>query len=521
MADAAAGSGARVADAAAIAHDLANVIAVMSAACAMLDEDLGGLPIDHAAREQVVRIALAAEKAGELCGRLREPGIAGAVTTPRGVTPRTHDLASSVREACDLVGATLPGETTLQIEPGQTVLPVAGAALDAFQVVLNLSLNAAEAIGGTGTIRVRADAWVADRDAPLRGRLVPGRTYARLVVEDDGPGLPHDAARLFERGVSGSGESGRGTGLATVAAIAEAAGGAVRAGSMSDGGARVEVFWPLLAPRHSLDGACVLLIAGRSGPTARLADALEAAGAEPSLCLDPADAIASITEDRGAWDAVVVIGPARGLDVDVIAERLIEADPSLPRLVIGGTGANAVPPSANGSELLDALVRAMGDRNVPPYGPRTDEGEARTGDGRGVIRPGAPRADRPPCACSGRRHRAAATSAGAWRAPPAGRAGSRVGASTRRGLRSGTRSAARRARAAAAPMPLPSARSMSSTTSRGAWASTASTASSSVRTRASTSMPWRSSSAAMPSATSVSSSAITAVSGVGGVGGVA
>ena len=361
MADAAA-TGARGMDAAAIAHDLANLVAAIGATCALLDDDLERLPLGssaNAAREGVPRIALAAERAGELCDRLRVIPAPAAATRP--LATRSHDLAATAREACALVAPALPGGATLRfVSDGAAPLPVRGAALDAFQVVLNLAVNAAEAAGG-GTVRAGAGAWVADRTPPLLGRLVPGRTYARLWVEDDGPGLPADAARLFERGVTGSNEAGRGTGLFTVAAIAEGAGGAVLAARSPTGGGRIEVAWPLHRPRADLSGACVLVIAGHSGPTARLADALDAAGAEPSLCLDPDDAVASLGDDPGAWDAVAVAGPARGLAVDVIAERIARAGPRVPCIVIGGACRHAVPAGASGAAMLDALARAMAD----------------------------------------------------------------------------------------------------------------------------------------------------------------
>lgn len=68
-------------------------------------------------------------------------------------------------------------------------------------------------------------------------------SHARLVVEDDGPGIP-DPAIVLDRGSSASGSSGLGLDIAS--STARAAGGQLRVGAAASGGARVELELPLL-----------------------------------------------------------------------------------------------------------------------------------------------------------------------------------------------------------------------------------------------------------------------------------
>ena len=78
------------------------------------------------------------------------------------------------------------------------------------------------------------------------GVLPAGRTV-RLVVEDDGPGIPEaDRQRVFDRFLRLQPEAGGGAGLglALVAALVRGRGGSVTAGAGPAGGARVEVRWP-------------------------------------------------------------------------------------------------------------------------------------------------------------------------------------------------------------------------------------------------------------------------------------
>jgi signal transduction histidine kinase len=84
--------------------------------------------------------------------------------------------------------------------------------------------------------------------------VLPAGRSVRLVVDDDGPGVPEsDRRRVFDRftrleadrgGVSG----GAGLGLALVMALVTGRGGAVRMAASPDGGARVEVRWPSAGP---------------------------------------------------------------------------------------------------------------------------------------------------------------------------------------------------------------------------------------------------------------------------------
>ncbi|MCY7340366.1 MAG: sensor histidine kinase [Pseudonocardia sp.] len=87
----------------------------------------------------------------------------------------------------------------------------------------------------------------------VRIGVLPAGRWVRLVVEDDGPGIPEaDRRRVFDRFVrlapeAGSG-SGSGLGLALVTVLVRGRGGTVVAGATSSGGARVEVRWPAPAP---------------------------------------------------------------------------------------------------------------------------------------------------------------------------------------------------------------------------------------------------------------------------------
>jgi signal transduction histidine kinase len=82
--------------------------------------------------------------------------------------------------------------------------------------------------------------------------VLPAGKVVRLVVEDDGPGIPDDdRLRIFDRFVRLAPEAGGGAGLglALVAALVRGRGGEVMAGATATGGGRIEVRWPALPSR--------------------------------------------------------------------------------------------------------------------------------------------------------------------------------------------------------------------------------------------------------------------------------
>jgi signal transduction histidine kinase len=81
----------------------------------------------------------------------------------------------------------------------------------------------------------------------VRVSVLPAGRWVRLVVEDDGPGIPEaDRQRVFDRFTRLNPEAGGGAGLglALVAALVRGRGGTVSAGATASGGARLEVRWP-------------------------------------------------------------------------------------------------------------------------------------------------------------------------------------------------------------------------------------------------------------------------------------
>jgi PAS domain S-box-containing protein len=184
-----------------IAHDFNNILTSIlgSAHLASLDAAPGS---DLA--EEVEQIDIAARRAQTLVRQLlgfarREPG-----------TPEPTDLCTAISEVNRLMRAAIP--PTIRIEGVRDCTPVTVLAdpTHLHQILMNLTANAAEAIGDAkGQIQISARAL---DDIP-EGLSARAEGWVELVVEDDGPGMSEDtAARIFDAFYTTK-PLGKGTGL--------------------------------------------------------------------------------------------------------------------------------------------------------------------------------------------------------------------------------------------------------------------------------------------------------------------
>jgi signal transduction histidine kinase len=140
-------------------------------------------------------------------------------------------------------------ETTVTTDIAPDLPKVALPAPRLTQVLLNLALNAGDAIASrkqAGSVSIRARA---DGDAATPGRTIARPTFVRIEVEDDGPGIAAEIQeRLFEPFVTTK-EVGAGTGLglAVCRGLVEAAGGDIAFDATYAGGARFVVRLPAVA----------------------------------------------------------------------------------------------------------------------------------------------------------------------------------------------------------------------------------------------------------------------------------
>ncbi|HET9370845.1 MAG TPA: ATP-binding protein, partial [Vicinamibacterales bacterium] len=217
-----------------IAHDFNNLLTAIQGYAEWLGQSIGDA---HTLRPQVDEILRAAERAAGLTRQL--------LTFSRGqrLQPMVINLSRLLSDLLPMLRRVI-GEHIEIAESAEQTAPVLGDRSQVEQVILNLVVNARDAMpsGGRLTLSIRS-VWLDDHTA---GDEVSPGPYVALTVADTGVGMdPRTQARIFEPFFTTK-EIGHGTGLglATVYGIVKQMGGLVRVTSRPAEGATFELFFP-------------------------------------------------------------------------------------------------------------------------------------------------------------------------------------------------------------------------------------------------------------------------------------
>jgi hypothetical protein len=235
-----------------IAHDFNNLLTVVSGYSDLLAANPS---LDGRAKDAVREVQAAADRAITVTRQLL------AFARKQMLQPKPIDLNGVLAEIAKLIRRVIGEDIALVTRLAEGLAPVTADPGTLEQVILNLAVNARDAMprGGTLTIKT-SDVTVDVAAATVQPGLRPGR-YALLTVADTGHGMDAQTkARIFEPFFTTK-EVGKGTGLglATVYGIVTAHGGHVDVQSTVGRGTTFRVFWPRAAgpvkqgSDHSLD----------------------------------------------------------------------------------------------------------------------------------------------------------------------------------------------------------------------------------------------------------------------------
>ncbi len=225
--------------AAGTAHDLNNLLLLVNgcAELALLDETL-----NPCTRQLMNEIIEAGERATSLTRRLLTLG------KPPARQPAAVDVAALLMSSATLVGRLVGDRIRLSLDVGTAPLSVLADASQVEQVIVNLVLNARDAMAAGGTLTITAGAATRrSPDASDTGTRLESRRVARLTVSDTGSGIdPAVRARMYEPYVTTkSADTHSGLGLAVVRGIVEQLGGSIEATTTPGTGTTFAVDLPL------------------------------------------------------------------------------------------------------------------------------------------------------------------------------------------------------------------------------------------------------------------------------------
>jgi two-component system cell cycle sensor histidine kinase/response regulator CckA len=322
-----------------VAHDFNNILAIIGNYTEFAIEQSGDRPEVQA---DLAQVRTGVDRAVGLTRQL--------LTFTRGdtVQPRDVDLGAAIAEVRSMLDRTIGEHITVLTVPPPEPLLVHADPGQIQQVLLNLSLNARDAMPDGGTLVLEAGTAVVDGAQLHLQPPLPAGTYARLVVSDTGEGMPPEVAeRIFEPFFTTKARGqGTGLGLATVYGIVAEAGGSINVYSEAGVGTTFRIYLPLVsapsaapAPETAVavpDGAGrrVLVVEDEPALARVVARILTDGGYRVQVATGGQEALALAAEQGCDLVLTDVIMPE--MSGRRLAELLWERRPGLPVLYMSG-----------------------------------------------------------------------------------------------------------------------------------------------------------------------------------------
>jgi two-component system, cell cycle sensor histidine kinase and response regulator CckA len=325
-----------------VAHDFNNALMVIQLAKAQLERDT----ISDSQRESLALIDDAYRRSTELTRRLlafsRRQAVQPQLTSIDAIVEDTRRMlermiGEDVRLVCDLAGT-----EPILVDPGQLS-----------QVVLNLAINAREAMPAGGTLTIATSTL--DLDQPYVDEhldVAPGR-YALLQIHDNGIGMSAETrARAFEPFFTTK-EDGTGFGLASVYGIVKQNNGHIWLYSEPEVGTTFKLYFPIVATRRpratgseteagALDGTeTILFVEDEELLRPTVAEALAGRGYTVITAGNAQEALVKAWS-RDAIDLLITDVVMPGLNGRELAERLQVEHPGLRVIYTSGYPADTV-----------------------------------------------------------------------------------------------------------------------------------------------------------------------------------
>jgi two-component system, cell cycle sensor histidine kinase and response regulator CckA len=326
-----------------LAHDFNNQLYAVSGFAHFIGRDAGLSP---SGRADLLEIQKTTERMASLTRQLL------AFARQQVLSPETLDLNAAVSDTSPMLRRLLGAATNVELvlSPGPKWVRVDRAQL--VQVLLNLVINARDAMPNGGRIEIRTDTLevspgqVLDR---LQVAVEPG-AYAGLTVTDEGEGIPPEhLSHIFEPFYTTK-EVGIGTGLglATVDGIVSQSGGHIQIRSSQGKGTRIKILFPLCAeptPVSSVGASSqqpgqsrgrILVVDDEEAVRSIVGRMLQSEGYEVLRARDGREALRELQEVGGAVNLVIsdLVMPVMG--GRLLGEELARRYPGIPMIWISG-----------------------------------------------------------------------------------------------------------------------------------------------------------------------------------------
>jgi two-component system cell cycle sensor histidine kinase/response regulator CckA len=325
-----------------LAHDFNNQLYALSGFAHFVARDPG---LSAASHHDLLQVQQAIERMAGMTRQLL------AFARQQVLNPETLDLNEVVTDTQPLLQRLIG--SSIKIELGLAAGPkwVRVDRSQLVQVLMNLVINARDAIEESGTVTIRSETLEVSPGQRVDrvGGPIEAGAYAELEVSDSGAGIaPEHLPRIFEPFFTTK-EAGLGTGLglATVDGIVSQSGGHIQVESVPDRGTTVRVLFPLAGepalapptserPKGRASSARILVVDDEPQVRAILARTLRAEGHDVIEAVDGSSAISCFEEMGGAIDLLLTDVVMPGIGGRDLARELTRRSPGLRVVWVSG-----------------------------------------------------------------------------------------------------------------------------------------------------------------------------------------
>lgn len=322
-----------------VAHDFNNLLTgIINFATLARDE----VPADSPVRSHLGQVLNGSNRAKELVRQI----LAFSRREPAKRVPLR--LATVVSEAEELLRSMMPAEVRFEVQLEPALPPVLADVTQMHQVLMNLVVNAAQAMKGRGGLLQVRLSEVALGAAAARRLALPAARHVLLEVSDQGMGIdPAMLPRIFEPFFSTKGQGeGSGLGLAVVHGIVKNHEGAIDVASDLGRGTVFSVYLPVWAGEaakggepsaaHPLVGARVLVVDDEQNIRDSIKTILERCGALVTVSPSGEDALAKFWAAEAPFDLVLADLQMPGLSGVELAGRIHAQRPEVRIAILSG-----------------------------------------------------------------------------------------------------------------------------------------------------------------------------------------
>lgn len=350
-----------------IAHDFNNLLTPILMSINLLREDR---PEDER-RHLLTTLQASAQRGADMVRQLL--AFAGGMEGERVPVQLRHVL----KEISGILEHTLPHNIRIEATLPRDLRHVLADATQFSQVVMNLCVNARDAMPGGGVLTIAAENLdLAEDDLPPHPDASPG-PYLRITVADTGTGIPTDVQdRVFDPFFTTK-EKGKGTGLglSTVLGIVRGHGGFIQVSSEVGRGSRFEVYLPAHLPALRVADARAEEVADGQGELILLVDderlildtvktTLERHGYRVVTAGDGEEALAVYDRHQGKIGAVLLDMMMPGMDGPETLVALRSRDSELPVIASSGVPSSKWSAKQPGAQPQTFLAKPYNDEQL-------------------------------------------------------------------------------------------------------------------------------------------------------------